>query len=245
MAYSAITLTTNNSKTSEPHKYKLTLSNDLTLKDSLISLTHCSLYYTWRNIKAIYNNNVFSYKHLPSSKTHTIKIPDGSYEISDINNYIRFTMIQNGYNKDVDDKFGINIYANPVFNRVTISVNDEFELNLDEGLAEFLGFDKSQLPITNTEVYGALKASTERVHNVMINCNLAQNNYDYTSNALYIFTPDQSFGTLLSVKPNYPIWTSCRNASFDYIEVWFTDQDNRPLEIEDNVTVTLHIKDIG
>ena len=154
-------------------------------------------------------------------------------------------MIQNGYNKDVDEKFGINIYANPVFNRVTISVNDEFELNLGKGLAKFLGFNRSQLPITSTEVSGALKASTERVHNIMVNCNLAQNNYDYTRNALYTFTPDQSFGTLLSVKPYYPIWTSCRNASFDYIEVWFTDQDNRPLEIEDNVTVTLHIKDIN
>ena len=137
MVYSAITLTTDNSKTKEPHKYILNLSNDLTLKDSLTSLTHCSLYYTWRNIKDIYNNNEFSYTHLASNKTHQIKIPDGSYNITDINNFIRFTMIQNGYNKDVNDVFGINIYANPVFNRVTNSVNNEFSLNFNPVLQSF------------------------------------------------------------------------------------------------------------
>ena len=244
MAYSAITLTTSNSKTKHPNKYSLKLSNDLTLKDSLVSLTHCSIYYTWRNVKSMYNNNTLSYKHKPSNKTHDITIPDGSYSIDDLSNYIHFTMVQNSYAKDFNTPSGIRIYANPVFNRVTISVSEEFELNLGKGLAHFLGFDSSQFSITNTEVNGALKPNTERVHNVIINCNLAQNDYNNSSNTLFTFTPDQSFGTLLSIKPNYPLWTSCRNASFSDIEVWFTDQDNRPLEIEDNVTVTLHIKNI-
>ena len=101
MAYSAKTLTTDNSQTRESHRFQLPLSNDLTLKNSFTSLTHCSLYYNWRNIRDVYNNNEFSYPHLASNKTHRIKLPDGSYDISDINNYIRFTMIQNGYNKDV------------------------------------------------------------------------------------------------------------------------------------------------
>ena len=79
---------------------------------------------------------------------------DGSYDVSDIKNYIRFTMIQNGYNKDVSDTFGINVYSNPVFNRVTISVNNEFSLNLGLGLAKFLGFDSNQLPITNQKISG-------------------------------------------------------------------------------------------
>ena len=210
----------------------------------MVSLTHCSIYYTWRNIKASYGNNTASYRHIPSNKTHTVTIPDGSYSIDDLSNYIHFTMVRDGYAKSFNTPSGIRIYANPVFNRVTISVNEEFELNLGKGLAYLLGFDVSQLPLTNTEVNRALKPSTERVHNVILNCNLAQNDYNYTSNALYTFTPDQSFGALLSIKPNYPIWTSCRNASFNNIEVWFTDQDNRPLEIEDNVIVTLHIKNI-
>ena len=88
-----------------------------------------------------------------------------------------------------------------MFNRVTVSVNDEFELSFGTGLADFLGFNQAQLAIINTEIHGAFKPSTERVHNVIINCNLTENNYDHTSNALCTFAPDQSFGTLLSVRP--------------------------------------------
>ena len=32
------------------------------------------------------------------------------------------------------------------------------------------------------------------------------------------------------------------NAEFSFIEIWFTDQDNIPLEIEDNVNITLIIR---
>ena len=155
-------------------------------------------------------------------------MPDVSYDISDINNYIRFTMIQNGYNKDLSEAFGINVYTNPVFNRVTISVNNEFSLNLGMGLAKFLGFDSTQLQITNQEVSGQYRANVERVNNIVINCNLAENHNIFTSNALCTFSPNEVFGVMLSINLSYPVWTSCRNASFNYIEVWFADQENRP-----------------
>ena len=182
-------------------KLTLTIHKAYTYYPHMGSLPHCSLYYTWRNIKASYNNNNLFYKHIKSNRTHHITIPDGSYSILDINYFMRFTMIQNRYSKDDEDNSGINIYANPVFNRVTVSVNDEFELSFGTGLADFLGFDQAQLPISNTEIHGAFNPSTERVHNVIINCSLAEDNYEYTSNELYTFTPDQSFGTSLSVRP--------------------------------------------
>ena len=31
------------------------------------------------------------------------------------------------------------------------------------------------------------------------------------------------------------------NAEFSFIEIWFTDQNNRPLEIDDNVNIALII----
>ena len=152
-------------------------------------------------------------------------------------------MIPDGYNKDVSETFGINIYANPVFNRITVSVNTDFEIDFANGFAKILGFEKSQLPISNNEVHGDMVPKMERVDNVVVNCNLVENNYNYSSNVIYTFTPDQPFGSLMSIKPYYPGWTNCRNASFNYIEVWFTDQENRPLEIEDNVIITIDIKD--
>ena len=50
-----------NSKTSEPHRFKLNLTDKLNLKDPKknMALANLSIYYTWKNIKSEYNNNKF------------------------------------------------------------------------------------------------------------------------------------------------------------------------------------------
>ena len=77
-------------------------------------------------------------------------------------------MVRDGYPKSFNTPSGICISANAVFNRVTVSVNEEYELKLGKRHAYLLEFDVSQLPLANTEVNGALKPSTERVHNVIL-----------------------------------------------------------------------------
>ena len=54
-------MNTKNSKTNEPHRFKLDLADKLNLKnpDKNMALANLSIYYTWRNIKSKYNNNKF------------------------------------------------------------------------------------------------------------------------------------------------------------------------------------------
>lgn len=64
-----------------------------------IALGSASLFYSWRNITAAKNNHQFQIIH-PTSTTDevlTITIADGGYEIADINNYLRWYLITNGY----------------------------------------------------------------------------------------------------------------------------------------------------
>ena len=145
--------------------------------------------------------------------------------------------------EESDGTFGINIYANPVYNRVTISVSADFRFSMDDGLAETLGFDSGQKVFSNTEENGNLVPKIEKVDTVLIHCNLVNNRITYDSNVLYAFVPNDSFGKLLSIRPNYPQNRYCRNASFNFIEVKFTDQDGRDLDIEDNLLVELQIID--
>ena len=50
-----------NSKTSDPHRLLLNLTEkiDLRRKDQYIALSNLSIYYTWKNIKKSYKNNKF------------------------------------------------------------------------------------------------------------------------------------------------------------------------------------------
>ena len=77
---------------------------------------------------------------------------------------------------------------------------------------------------------------------VLLHCNIVQNDYLQNSRLLYEFVPDQSFGRLISVKPPVLIQCKIRDSIFDYIEIWFTDQDNNSLQIEDKVSATLIIQ---
>ena len=54
-------MNTENSKTNEPHRFKLDLTDKLNLKNSNrnMALANLSIYYTWKNIKSEYNNNKF------------------------------------------------------------------------------------------------------------------------------------------------------------------------------------------
>ena len=75
-----------------------------------------------------------------------------------------------------------------------------------------------------------------------MHCNIVQNDYLQNSKLLYEFVPDKKFGQLISVKP--PAFVQCKTSDtiFDYIEIWFTDQNNNSLQIEDKVSVTLIIQ---
>ena len=237
----SIVLTTANAKTEDSHKLRLYLTSDLKLENSLISLGHCSIYYNWKNFKAEYGNTEFLYEDLRTGFTVQATIPDGSYSVRDINNFIHHLMTINKH-VNSDGTFGINLYANAVYNRVTITVSADYAFGMKAGLRETLGFDSSQTRITNSEANGNLVPRLERVENVLIGCNLVDNRVTHNSSILYSFTPDQSFGSLLTIKPYYPQTRFCRNASFNYIEVSFTDQDGKPLDVEDKILVELQIK---
>ena len=79
-----IFMNSENSKTSKPHVLKLKLRNklDLRLGEKVIALSDLSIYYTWRNIKSSYNNNKL--KISAPTWNDELKLPDGSYSVSDI-----------------------------------------------------------------------------------------------------------------------------------------------------------------
>ena len=76
-----------NSKASMPYilKLKLTSKLDLKLGEKVIALSNLSINYTWKNLKSSYNNNKF--KISAPSWNEEFTLPDGSYSVSDIQDY--------------------------------------------------------------------------------------------------------------------------------------------------------------
>ena len=76
---------------------------------------------------------------------------------------------------------------------------------------------------------------------VLVHCNLANNSYQQASKVLFTFVPNKQFGQLITISPHSLTMLKTTNTEFQSIELWFTEQNNRPLEIEDSVNITLII----
>ena len=82
-----------NSRTSEYHVLVLKLTDKLDLRrgQKSVALSNLSIYYTWKNIKISYNNNKF--KISAPTWSDEFELPDGSYSISDIQEYFEYILI--------------------------------------------------------------------------------------------------------------------------------------------------------
>ena len=58
---------------------------------------------------------------------------------------------------------------------------------------------------------------------------------------LFTFVPNRQYGQLISISPHSLVFLKTMNTEFSEIEIWFTDQNNNALEIEDNVNISLII----
>ena len=73
-----------------------------------------------------------------------------------------------------------------------------------------------------------------------MHCNLVKSDYQHTSNVVFAFVPNKTLGQLNISTHAFTVMNTV-NTEFTYVEVWFTDQSSKALEIEDNVNLTLII----
>ena len=82
----------------------------------------------------------------------------------------------------------------------------------------------------------------ESVEVVLVHCNLVNTNYQQALKVLFTFVPNKQFGQLMTIAPHSLTIINTTNTEFSSIELWFTDQDSKPLEIEYNANMALIIK---
>ena len=122
-----IFMNSENSKSSEYHVLVIKLADKLDLRrgQKSVALSNLSIYYTWKKIKSSYKNNKF--KISAPTWTDEFELPDGSYSISDIQDY--FEYILKKHSENVDDR-SIKIYVNKIENWVTFKIKNGHYLEL-------------------------------------------------------------------------------------------------------------------
>ena len=234
-----IFINSENGKTNESHRFKLNLADKLNLKNPKknMALVNLSIYYTWKTIKTEYNNNKF--KISAPTWNETFDLPDGSYSISDIPDYFQFTIKKH---EILTENLSIQIYPNKIKNRIIFKIKTGYKLELlTPKTMKLLGSTKK---VVDKDKNGENVPKLESVEVVLVYCNLVKNDYQHASKVLFSFVSNKTFGQLLNISPHVFTMMNAINTEFSSVEVWFTDQSRKALEIEDNVSLTLIIGEL-
>ena len=222
-----IFINSENSRTSEYHVLLLKLADKLDQRrgQKSVALSNLSIYYTWRNIKSSYKNNKF--KISAPTWSDEFELPDGSCSISDIQDYFEYILKE--HSESVDDP-PIEIFVSKNENRITFKIKNGYYLELlTPETMKLLGSTESKI---TGEKNGENVPHLEIVELVLIHCNIVNNNYQQNSRILYTFVSNKPFGSLLEISPSSHIFLKTFNSEFQEIKVWFTDQNNNPLEVD-------------
>ena len=99
--------------------------NNLKNPNENMSLANLRIYYTWENIKSKYNNNKF--KISAPTWNETFDLPDGSYSVSDIQDYFEFIIKKQ---ETLTESSPIQIYPNKIKNRIAFKIKTGYKLEL-------------------------------------------------------------------------------------------------------------------
>ena len=133
-------MNTLNSKTNESNRFLYQFTDKLSLKNpnKNMALANSSICYTWKNIKSEYNNNKF--KISAPTWNDTFDFPDGSYSVSDIQDYFEYIIKKH---ETIADNPPVQIYANKIKNRIVFKIKTGYKLELlSDETVQLLGSSK-------------------------------------------------------------------------------------------------------
>ena len=158
------------------------------------------------------------------------------YNISEIQDCIEYIIKKH---ETIGENAPILIYANTINNRIVFKIKTGYKLELlSKETMKLLGSTKD---IIDADKNSENVPKLESVEVVLVHCNLVNNSYQQASRVFFTFVPTKQYGQLISISSKSLIFLKTMNTEFSEIEVWFTDQKNNVLEIEDNINISLII----
>ena len=165
-----------NSKTPKPNVLILKLTNklDLRIGKNVIALSNLSIYYTWRNIKSSLYNNKF--KISAPTWNDDFELPDGSYSVSNIQDYFEHILKKHG--EDIDEP-SVQIYVNKTENRITFEIKKGYSLELlTPETMKLLGSTENK---TTKDKNGENVPHLEIIEVVLVHCDIVNIDYQQDS----------------------------------------------------------------
>ena len=206
-----------------------------------IALINLETYYSFPNIDA--SNNYFRYSPDAGVTWFEIYIPEGSYDIVDINDTVQQKMRQNGHY----DSANIAISANSNTLKSVLILENDYQVDFRQlnSISKLLGF--------NNDIYTLGFQESENVVNILsinsllVNLDIISGSYvnSSTQNTIYSFFPNVSPGYKIVESPINLVYLPITLDTIHSLETSITDQDDNQLNLRgETLTMRFHIRKV-
>ena len=210
-----------------------------------IALVNLETYYSFPNIDA--TNNYFRYSPDSGATWTDIYIPEGSYDITDINDTIQQKMAQNGHYDSSNEHYYITISANSNTLKSVLILENNYQVDFSQNtsISSVLGF--------NNTIYTLAFQESENVVNILsinslfVDIDIISGRYvnGSTQNTIYSFFPNVSPGFKIVETPVNLVHLPVTLDIIYSLETKLTDQNGQPLNLRgENLTMRFHLKEI-
>ena len=209
-----------------------------------IALVNLETYYSFPNIDE--TNNTFVYSPDNGNSWEKIKIPEGSYEIDDINDAIQHEMKKRTHYDEINEDYYINIApnTNTLKSVLILEKGYQVDFNHQNSLAKVLGFIGTKY----TEGFHESENVVDilRINSILVNIDIISGSYvnGTTKSTIYSFFPDVSPGYKIIESPVNLVYLPITLNTIDSLNVMITDQDDHLLNLRnEKLTIRFHIRE--
>ena len=217
------------------------LDNDRKYEMALVNL---ETYFSFPNMDS--SNHNFRYSSDNGATWVNINIPEGSYELVDINEYIQRIMRENGHYDSTSDEYNITLEANnnTLKSVLNIAANYMVDLTSENSVRSVLGF--------NALIYLSGYNESENIVNILsvtslrITSDIIGSSYSNGSNenTIYSFFPSVGPGYKIIEVPVNLVYLPITMNTISSMETKLIDQNGKLINLRgEELSIRFHIRE--
>ena len=215
------------------------------IKVNKIALVNLETYYSFPNIDA--SNNYFRYSPDDGDTWFEMCIPEGSYDIIDINDTIQQKMRQNGHYDLTNEEYYIAISANSNTLKSVLILENNYQVDIrhPNSISRVLGFYNDIYTLSFQESENVVNILS--INSLLVNLDIISGSYVNSSsqNTIYSFFPNVSPGYKIVESPINLVCLPITLDTIHSLETSITDQDGNQLNLRgETLTMRFHIRKV-
>uniref|UniRef100_A0A8D8T5B6 Uncharacterized protein n=1 Tax=Cacopsylla melanoneura TaxID=428564 RepID=A0A8D8T5B6_9HEMI len=199
---------------------------------AVIGLTHFQVYNSIPNVDS--NNNVFTYQDNVNKPFYDIVIPEGTYELADIESFLKLQLGEE------------NVYIKPNINTLKCDFFCKYNVDFTKknSIGQLFGISYKKY-LANSVETSSIPIQISRINTIQIELNIVSGSYvnGLPTNCLYkcfISTPP---GYRIVESPNNPIYLPVNTTEIDILHLKLTDERGNLINLRnEEFTIELHLK---